>query len=130
MNRRDVSRLQRDARREPNRIDESHSHRKSERRAHRRYSIQTDLEYRITKSHKTVQTGCGQTIDISTGGILFEAAMALPIGLKVEVNIAWPTNPDGHQPLELHAEGYTVRAAQNRTAVYIKRYAFREQQAR
>jgi len=127
MNRTDISRAQREASNKPQAGETSRSNRKPERRAHRRYSITAELEYRITKRQKLIVQGRGQTIDISSTGVLFEAPLPLPLGLKIEVVITWPARPTNLHRLELHAEGYTVRTERNCTAVLIKRYAFRGQ---
>ena len=104
----------------------SRSTRKLERRATRRYSISTKLEYRITRQQTVLHQGYGHTINISSTGVLFECPRPLPVGRRVEVAILWPAHSDGIKRLELFAEGRIVRTEQNLAAIHIRRYAFRE----
>jgi hypothetical protein len=98
----------------------------SERRAHRRYAIVTDLNYRIVRNHRVLEQGSGQTVDISTSGICFECGQVLPLGRKVEVSILWPSGPMPLRRMELVAEGRVIRAHRNLVVMMFKRYAFRE----
>jgi len=58
-----------------------------ERRATRRYSIEAELEYRITRQQTVLHQGRGFTINISSTGVLFECPLPLPVGRRVEVSI-------------------------------------------
>ena len=98
-----------------------------ERRADRRYPISADLQYRITNRRKVIEIGSGRTIDISSTGVLFESRVPLPRGLKIELRIMWPVVAGDSPKLELHAEGRTVRAQENCTAVRIEKYTFQSQ---
>ena len=100
---------------------------RTDRRSDRRYPISADLQYRITNRRKVIESGSGRTIDISSTGILFESRLPLPRGLKIELKILWPVLTAGSPRMELHAEGRTVRAQQNCTAVQIQKYAFQSQ---
>jgi len=131
MNRRGVSaaNLRADAN-APGSDDTVRSDRKPERRLHRRYLVKIETEYRLNEARESIKTGIGRTINISTHGILFESQLPLPLGSRIEIDIPWPARPGQAQPLELHAEGYTIRAARNQTAMYIEQYAFRFRQER
>jgi hypothetical protein len=96
-----------------------------ERRAHARYSICAEVEYRITKRRQVVQTGTGLTVDLSSTGVLFEGRLPVPVGQRVELSIVWPARRIDSSRIEFHAEGLTVRTERNLTAVQITRYAFR-----
>ena len=100
---------------------------RSERRANRRYPITADLCYRILNRKKVIESGRGRTIDVSSTGVLFEAPLTLPRGLKIEICIDWPALSDR---LELFAEGRIVRGRKNYTAVHIRKFSFREKQER
>ena len=119
----DFSRFRRAARTKPS-GEQAHS---GDRRADRRYPINAALKYRITYRRKVIGTGPGRTIDMSSTGMLFESTSALPRGLKIEIWINWPALPAFNNRLELHAEGRTVRAQDNCTAVHIQKYTFRGQ---
>ena len=96
-----------------------------ERRAHRRYAIATELNYRIVRQQRVLEEGSGQTVDISTSGISFGCARVLPIGSKIEISITWPPGSGGLRSLELAAQGRIVRVDRNITAISFKRSGFR-----
>ena len=113
----------------PRTDDTARSDRKPERRLHRRYLVNVEIKYRLKEAQESIKTGIGRTINISTYGILFESQLPVPLGSRIEIDLPWPTRPQA-QPLELRAEGYTIRAARNQTAMYIEQYAFRFRQER
>ena len=119
----DISRLWQEALSESRRT----SAHPSERRSDRRYPIRAELEYRITRGRKLIASGRGQTIDISSAGVRFESSFALARGMKIDLCIDWPALASSRKRLELHAEGHTVRAERNYTAVQIRKYSFRGQ---
>ena len=99
--------------------------RKEDRRSDRRYPITAELEYRIISRRNLVKIGSGRTLDISSTGVLFESAIALPRGLRIELKINWPALPSTTNRIEIRAEGRTVRATNNCTAVRIQKYTIR-----
>ena len=75
-----------------------------DRRSHRRYPISVELKYSAG-----VQAGHGRTINLSSGGVLFEADVALSINLRLEV----------------YVPGKTVRVEGTKVAVKFDRAVFR-----
>ncbi len=67
----------------------------------------------------------GRTIDISSGGILFETGRKLPVGLKVQLSISWPVLLHNASPLQLTASGRIVRSDNQRAAIEIIQHEFR-----
>ena len=61
-----------------------------DRREDRRYAIELGLKYKLIRRRRVLETGKGFTVDLSSGGILFEAERPLPLGLNVELLIDWP----------------------------------------
>ena len=61
-----------------------------ERRSDRRYDISLELRWKVLRRKRTLDSGLGRTVDLSSGGILFETGRKLPVGLKVQLSIAWP----------------------------------------
>lgn len=92
-----------------------------ERRLSRRYPADSALEYRLVRGRDIIQTGGGQTLNISDSGVLFESEHPLAPGLDIELSIRWPSGA-----LRLCAIGRTVRAEQNRCAVSIMHYDFHD----
>jgi hypothetical protein len=91
-----------------------------EQRSHRRYPVDAQVAYKIFLDSKIVETGWGKTVNLSSGGILFESASALRAGADVELSVVWPTGR-----FVLHITGCTLRTAGNRAAVKILNQAFR-----
>ena len=99
----------------------------SERRANDRFPIARDLKYKIVSGRGTPESGTGQTLDVSSSGVFFEAETPLAPGKRVELAISWPAQLDGRCALKLVARGKIVRCRGNRVAVQIDKYEFRTQ---
>jgi hypothetical protein len=99
-------------------------------RSHCRFPIQCDLQYRIKDGKTVVENGFGQTINVSSNGVLFESQAAIPPGNRIELRITWPAHLSNEVGLQPWLRGYTVRAQQNRTAVAFSRYEFRTRSLR
>jgi hypothetical protein len=95
-----------------------------ERRSTRRYPIAVELQYNL-KRNKSLESGHGHTVNISSGGVLFSTECALPPGFEIELAITWPARLGGVTRLKMHVQGLTVRNEENRTAVKIFRYQYR-----
>lgn len=98
---------------------------RGERRCNRRYTIPLSLRWDLIRRRKVEASGMGTTIDLSSGGILFQAETSLPIGYTVTLSIAWPAFIDGFPPVQLVASGVVVRADGNRNAIRVSRHEFR-----
>jgi hypothetical protein len=96
-----------------------------ERRSDRRYGISLELRWKVLRRKKTLDSGQGQTVDLSSGGILFEAGRKLPVGLKVQLSIAWPVLLHNASPLQLTVVGRVVRSDNQRAAIEIIQHEFR-----
>ena len=94
-----------------------------ERRAHERYPIRLDVEFRV-RDRKRVQIGRGHTVNLSSGGILFESEQPLDPGIPIELSITWPWCITDQVGLKLQVSGRTLRAQQNRIAVKAERHKF------
>jgi hypothetical protein len=96
-----------------------------DRRQDRRYEIRLDLRWKLIRRRRVLDNGVGQTMDLSSGGILFDAGRQLPVGLNVELSIAWPVLLHNVAPLQLIVSGRIVRSASNRIAVSMVQHEFR-----
>jgi hypothetical protein len=74
---------------------------------------------------KIQDSGVGTAIDLSSGGILFEAEKSLPLGSQVELAIAWPALIANFPPVQVMASGVVVRSDGNRNAIRMVRHEFR-----
>lgn len=96
-----------------------------ERRSDRRYEINLELRWKVLRRKKILDSGLGHTVDLSSGGILFETGRRLPVGLKVQLSIAWPVLLHKSSPLQLTVAGRIVRSDNQRAAIEIIQHEFR-----
>jgi c-di-GMP-binding flagellar brake protein YcgR len=96
-----------------------------DRRKDRRYGIQLDLRWKLIRRRRVLETGVGQTVDLSSGGILFNSGRTLPVGLNVELAITWPVLLRNEAPMQLIVSGRIVRTGPNGTAVEMVQHEFR-----
>jgi len=96
-----------------------------DRRSDRRYDIALDLRWKVIRRRRVLDAGTGTTLDLSSGGILFETDRQLPQGLNVELSISWPVLLHNVAPLQLVVTGRIVRASGRRTAVRMMQHEFR-----
>ena len=96
-----------------------------DRRQDRRYHLQLELKWKLIRRRRVLDTGTGQTVDVSSGGILFDAGRHLPEGLNVELSIAWPVLLHNVAPMQLVAAGKIVRGDGHRVAIRTAQHEFR-----
>ena len=96
-----------------------------DRRTDRRYDIHLDLRWKLIRRRRILETGTGATIDFSSGGILFETERALPVGLNVELSVAWPVLLHNVAQLQLVVSGRIVRSQGGRAAIQMTAHEFR-----
>ena len=97
----------------------------NERRTKRRYPIHLDVQYKVLKHRRIERLGCGRTVNISSGGLLFEADDALPDSGPIEVALTWPFLLHGSCNLKLVVRGRIVRANERWFAVRADFHEFR-----
>src|SRR5437868_530520 len=81
-----------------------------DRRTDRRYDITLELRWKLVRRRRVLDTGTGTTLDLSSGGILFESERQLPAGAHIELSISWPVLLHNVAPLQLVVMGRVVRA--------------------
>src|ERR1700690_2690817 len=96
-----------------------------DRRQNRRYHLQLELKWKLIRRRRVLDTGTGYTIDVSSGGVLFDAGRHLPEGLNAELSICWPGLLHNIWPLQLVASGKIVRGIGNRGAIQTVQQEFR-----
>jgi hypothetical protein len=96
-----------------------------ERRGDRRYELRLDMRWKLLRRRRVLDQGAGRTLDLSSGGILFEAGRELPAGLNAELSITWPILLHNVAPLQLVAVGRIVRAEGGRAAIRMTQHEFR-----
>jgi len=108
---------------------ENGSWRKAERRAAARFAIEREVRYRLI-DRRAQQAGSGQTVNISSRGLLFTTDQPLQPGEMLEISVQWPAKLDNSCPLKLVASGRVVRSQNGLAAASIERYEFRTQGSR
>ena len=96
-----------------------------ERRDDRRYPLQLELKWKLIRRRRVLDTGTGRTIDVSSGGVLFDAGRHLPEGLNVELSIAWPVLLHNVAPMQLVAIGKIARSGSRQVAMVTTQHEFR-----
>ena len=96
-----------------------------DRRRDRRYSICLDLIWKVIRRRKVLDTGAGVTLDISSGGILFDADRSLRPGANIELAIAWPVLLHDVTRLQLVLNGRVKRCNGRLVAMEIAHLEFR-----
>src|ERR1044071_5752250 len=86
-----------------------------ERRFDRRYDIALDLRWKLVRRRRVLDNGIGRTLDLSSGGILFDAGRQLPVGLGIELAISWPALLQNVAPMQLVVSGRIIRTTGSRT---------------
>jgi hypothetical protein len=97
----------------------------SERRGSSRFPIERAILYKALGRKTDVEPGHGQTVNMSSTGVLFTTDQELTPGRRVELTISWPAQLDDTCPLKMVAKGRIVRAEHGRAALEIQQYEFR-----
>ena len=99
---------------------------RGERRAHRRYPIELDLQYKIVQAGSVVSAGAGKTENMSSVGILLHVHQEIQPGACVELSIRWPALSPAAPFLQLWGLGHVTRSDPAGTALRISRYQFQK----
>ena len=85
------------------------------------------MRYKMAEDGVVVSAGVGQTVNIGSGGVAFNADSAMQPGSFVELSISWPVLLDESCPMRLIVFGRVLRAAGKRIVCTIDKYEFRTQ---
>ena len=96
-----------------------------DRRRDRRYGLELALQFHYNDVRGRPCVGCGETIEMSRGGVRFRAEEPPPAGIRAELRIAWPFKLQGVCPLELVVRGAVRGSGERGTVVRISSYEFR-----
>ncbi len=98
----------------------------NDRRVKHRFAFEREMRYKVMEDYQVVAEGTGRTVDISSGGVAFEAA-GIKTGTTVELSISWPVLLGEACLMRLMVVGRVVRAGKSEAACTIDRYEFRTQ---
>ena len=96
-----------------------------DRREDRRYDLKLELRWKLIRRQRLLDTGSGTSVDLSSGGILFDAGRPLPLGLNVELSISWPVLLHNSAPLQLIVSGRIMRSSGTYAAIQMVQHEFR-----
>jgi hypothetical protein len=96
-----------------------------ERRHDRRYDMQLELRWKLVRRRRVIDNGVGHTLDLSSGGIRFYAGRELPVGLNVDLAVAWPVRLHNVAPMQLAIQGKIVRSTDGWAAIRTVGHEFR-----
>jgi len=97
----------------------------SDRRTKRRYPIHLEVQYKLLKHRRVERLGAGRTLNISSGGVLFEADGLLPSNGPIEIALNWPFLLHGSCNLKLVMRGRIVRTNDKAIAIRAEFHEFR-----
>jgi PilZ domain len=95
-----------------------------ERRVKSRYPVELNVRYQILGADSTV-AGVGQTVNMSSRGMLLAGAWNVPEGTRMKLFVEWPSLLNGTTPLQLITVGTVVRATPAGISVVFESYQFR-----
>ena len=96
-----------------------------DRRSADRFPIVTEVRYKILNGRDFVETGSGETVNMSSSGVLFTTEHELQQGKRLELSVNWPARLDDKCQLKLVAKGRVVRSEEGKAAMSIEKYEFR-----
>lgn len=88
-----------------------------------RFGIRRPVEFRL-KSPGVRKEGKGRTVNISTGGVLFETQAEIGEGRKIDLTVDVGEGLGG-APVTLNVQGVTVRTQDGAVAVAVKKHRLR-----
>jgi hypothetical protein len=96
-----------------------------ERRNGIRFPIKSAVRWVVLNRKIGPKTGKGETMDFSSSGLSFLSDVPLSPGWRVELDVDWPAELDGHVPMKLVASGRVVRVQGHVVCVTIEKKEFR-----
>ena len=107
--------------------DEEHANQPhgADRRTNARFPSRLAVSYQALEHPFLSGVATGETLNISSKGLLFTTEEALQPGQLLQVSVDWPAMLDNQVPLKLVAEGRIVRNINGQAAMRIDKYEFR-----
>jgi hypothetical protein len=96
----------------------------NERRVKSRYPLELNVRYQ-TIGAAGPGAGVGQTLNISSSGMLLACASNIPEGTRLKLFVEWPSLLNGTTPLQLITVGTVVRCTQIGISIAFDTYQFR-----
>ena len=95
-----------------------------ERRVKARFPVELNVRYQVLGTSGMV-AGVGQTVNMSSSGMLVSCASDVPEGTRIKIFVEWPSLLNGTTPLQLIAVGTVVRRDDSGLSISFESYQFR-----
>ncbi len=95
-----------------------------DRRGSDRQTIQCPVLCKVPGRRGT-EVGRGETVNMSSRGLLFNTGLDLRLGAQLQVSISWPAKLDSTRHLKLVAVGRVVRLEAGKAAIEFEKTEFR-----
>jgi len=99
----------------------------TDRRTKSRFSIRRELRFKVLDEGAIVDSGIGQTLNVSSGGVAFTVDHALKPNAFIELSVSWPVLLDGTCPMRLIVFGRVLRSTERKSVCTIDKYEYRTQ---
>ena len=96
----------------------------TERRVKSRYPLELNVRYQTMETAGPV-TGVGQTLNMSSSGMLMACTKSIPEGTRLKIFVEWPSLLNGVTPLQLITVGIVVRCNKRGLSIAFESYQFR-----
>lgn len=96
----------------------------NERRVKLRYPLELNARYQTMGAAGPV-AGVGQTVNMSSSGMLMACASEIQEGTRLKVFVEWPSLLNGTTPLQLITVGTVVRRSSIGISIVFDSYQFR-----
>src|SRR5271170_7525149 len=96
----------------------------NERRAKSRYPLELKVRYQTMGAAGPV-AGVGQTLNMSSSGMLLTCGSDIAEGVRLRIFIEWPSLLNGTTPLQLITVGTVVRCTEVGVSIAFESYQFR-----
>jgi hypothetical protein len=96
----------------------------NERRVKSRYPLELNVRYQAMGMATSV-AGVGQTLNMSSSGMLLACASDIPEGTRMKIFVEWPSLLNGTTPLQLITVGTVVRSTSIGVSVVFDSYQFK-----
>jgi hypothetical protein len=96
---------------------------KNDRRSSVRFQLEREIRYKVG-GKRGEESGVGQSINLSSSGVLFTTDRVLISGSRIELSISWPARLNDKVSLKLVARGRLVRFEAGLAAMKIEQYEF------
>jgi hypothetical protein len=106
-------------------VESSEVLRGGDRRLSTRYPIALELQCKLLKNRGAERAVFGRTLNMSSGGVLFEADRLLPASGVIELSINWPLQLEGACSLKIVIRGRIIRSDAKATAIRAEYHQFR-----